>query len=473
MNRLTKLNLYSVLSDLQQASSIGLLESLINQNLKHQMNISWVKIVFNENQPGAGQHIPSNDYFSNSQPLNIENYPKANVSFIKKTKFKKSEIVFLTKVSNAISINLDRLIKIEYTEFLKQQWDSTFDAISTPLCLTDEKFNILRTNRSYSEQIMFPSSQITGTNAFQAFLGSSEISFKMEKGQSYFTSVAHRQVSREQHDYEIHCQLITQPQQPTHFSNKQYLIMFKDITEQKKMEKQIIESAKMAELGTIGSSIAHELNNPLAGMLSFIQLIKMEMNKDSDLYSDIDEMEKATLRCKEIVENLLGFSRQHNFDEQEEINISDIILQSIKINELQTKTKGIEVKFQPSNSNEFITLGNRNLLTQAIGHLIQESSISLQECMKSSSSFQPVINILISPHQQGCTLKIIDNRTSANLYTPFQSGKSLGVTVAYKIIKDHEAIMELFSQPNMGVEARITFKRPDLLDKRQVFDGEI
>src|SRR5690606_29198531 len=71
-----------------------------------------------------------------------------------------------------------------------------------------------------------------------------------------------------------------------------YVNMYHDVSAQLRYERQILESAKMAELGTIGSSIAHELNNPLGGMLSFIQLIKMDLSGDEPWFADIEEMEK-------------------------------------------------------------------------------------------------------------------------------------------------------------------------------------
>ncbi len=467
------LNIYSVLSDLQQARSIGSLENLIYQNLKHQIGVLCAKITFEDNDPRIDKYSGRKSIELLRLKLGLDYFPDASLSVAKEKKFSKTELKFLDKVINTVHINLDRLIKIEQTENLKQQWDSTFDAISTPLCLTNEKFSILRTNKSFTEKLSSKPTTIVGENAFRLFLGSQEISFKMEKGQSHLTALANKEINNTILNYEIHCQLISQPQQSNDLKNKQYLVMFRDITEQKKLEKQIFESAKMAELGTIGSSIAHELNNPLAGMLSFIQIIKMDLNKESPYYSDIKEMETATLKCKDIVENLLGFSRKHNLEEQEEINLTEIVNQSIKINELQTKAKGIKLEFPENIDENYYTLGNRNLLTQALGHLIQEASLSLQENMETHPGFQGVINIALSNNDDGPVLKINDNRKTTESYDPFQGGKSLGVTVAYKIMKDHQVIMELISQPNIGVQAKLSFKRPDLLNKRQVFDGEI
>lgn len=66
---------------------------------------------------------------------------------------------------------------------------------------------------------------------------------------------------------------------------------------------------KVDELGIISSSIAHELNNPLAGILAALSLLSLEEDWDQDALTDIDDMRNGAKRCKELVEIFLGFSR--------------------------------------------------------------------------------------------------------------------------------------------------------------------
>ena len=74
------------------------------------------------------------------------------------------------------------------------------------------------------------------------------------------------------------------------YNKNLFVNIYNDVSEQQRIERIILESAKMAELGTIGSSIAHELNNPLGGMLSFIQLIRMDLKGDEHYHEDIIQM---------------------------------------------------------------------------------------------------------------------------------------------------------------------------------------
>ena len=225
----------------------------------------------------------------------------------------------------------------------------------------------------------------------------------------------------------------------------------------------------MAELGTIGSSIAHELNNPLSGMLTFSQVIKMDLDKSSKYFEDINSIEKAIYKCRDIVENLLGFCRKQNINDFTQVNLNNVLEKSIKLNSLQTKSEGIKILSRFDLETAVYIKGNENLLTQAFGHIIQEA---IEHIRASVNKVGPQnITIELEPLDDKALVRISDSRVSESNFDPFSTSKSLGLTVAYKILTDHQAVFELFSQPKAGKETKITFERLDLLDVSQVFDG--
>jgi signal transduction histidine kinase len=225
------------------------------------------------------------------------------------------------------------------------------------------------------------------------------------------------------------------------------------------MERQILESAKMAELGTIGSSIAHELNNPLGGILSFAQLIKMDMKPDHPLYVDIVEMEAGVQRCKEIVQNLLGFTRTPNVDVEGDVSLKDVSMRALKIVELQTKSQGIDVKLHFPGQDVWVK-GHLNLLAQALKNVLQNSIDHLTEKARSTKGFRGVLDIEIQIRTDGklgsAAILIKDNGLQEkNTNHPI----GLSVPVAAQILRDHEA--ELTFEPGPGNQnlAKISFSR--------------
>jgi len=90
--------------------------------------------------------------------------------------------------------------------------------------------------------------------------------------------------------------------------NEIQLVILRDITEQIKIEHKIAQSAKSAELGIISSSIAHELNNPIAGIHALLQTLQIQ-KQDADLNKDLKEMFMAIQRCSHIINQLLNIHR--------------------------------------------------------------------------------------------------------------------------------------------------------------------
>jgi two-component system, NtrC family, sensor kinase len=88
------------------------------------------------------------------------------------------------------------------------------------------------------------------------------------------------------------------------------LCIARDITDQKKLEHQLINTEKMASMGTLAAGVAHEINNPLGVILGFTDLLLEKFNAGSQEYQDLKTIERHSLHCKQIVENLLSFSRQ-------------------------------------------------------------------------------------------------------------------------------------------------------------------
>jgi len=83
----------------------------------------------------------------------------------------------------------------------------------------------------------------------------------------------------------------------------------RDITERKGLEKQLINTEKLASLGTLAAGVAHEINNPLGIMLGFCDLLLERMDPGTMEYNDLKTIERHGLHCKSIVERLLSFAR--------------------------------------------------------------------------------------------------------------------------------------------------------------------
>ncbi|RME16306.1 MAG: PAS domain-containing protein, partial [Bdellovibrio sp.] len=318
-------NLQEIFLDIHSAQSIGELESLLFNSLKKHIDLSWSRLFFGP-ATSVEEHLHHNKDFHVIQLPMTNTFPlkEGRLVFAKKEPFKKRETDFLSQVEEVVSLVFDHLSKIERLENLKQQWEATFDSITVPLCLTNPDFSIIKANLSFSKLIQQPIKEVPGKNCFTL------CQLPIPKSIPPKPYKVQRSINNGlPQTFEVSIQKIEDPHQDF------LLIFLNDITEQIHMEEKILESAKMVEVGTISSSIAHELNNPLAGMLSFAQLIKMSPTKNKAFKEDIQQIEKAILRCKDIIENLLEFSRPSNESQPQKFDLIESLKKAVKIMELQ------------------------------------------------------------------------------------------------------------------------------------------
>lgn len=125
--------------------------------------------------------------------------------------------------------------------------------------------------------------------------------------------------------------------------------IFYDLRERIKIEKQLqetyvqlLQSEKMASLGKLGAGIAHEINNPLGGILIFAQMMLEELPEDDPHRDDLKRIIEETIRCKEIVKGLLEFSHQTS-DKMIMTDLNRIVRKTIKLLENQVLFHNIKI----------------------------------------------------------------------------------------------------------------------------------
>lgn len=430
-----------------QASSVGEIEQLLNESMAATVQTSWIRLFYHPQDELFSRQAQAQLNFTQLQVPLFRRHEKVGSLFFLRAPdhpFTREESDFLTRVAEAVALALDRIQKLKESESLKEQWEATFNSMSDPVVLIDTNYDIIQSNQALNERLQERNKEQTSRKCYEVLFNREAPCTDCRRG-SNFRAQTHSQQS-----FEVYSQsLILDSEKPPVFVN-----LYHDITQQLKMEKQILESAKMAELGTIGSSIAHELNNPLGGILSFTQLIKMDMRPENPLYPDILEMEAGVQRCKEIVQNLLGFTRNPNADQEGNVSLKEVCLRALKIVELQTKSQGIEVKIHFP-GNEVSTRGHFNLLAQAMKNILQNAIDHVTERLRHEKGYHAVLDIEItSQDTRGVVISVNDNGTpEKNPSSPI----GLGVSVASQILRDHKADLEFSLNPRNENIAKISF----------------
>ncbi len=430
-----------------QSTSMGDMEKNLLLVLQPTLQLESIRILFNPQDIMIQQQQKSHQNFSIFQTDLFRSQDRVgSMMFFRgiALPFQREEMDFLIRVAEAVSLAMDRQTKLEQSETLKEQWQATFNAVADPVSLINQKYELVQANSAFIKKSGLVSDQIAGQKCFKLLFQRETPCPNCELGKNFRLE--------NQSTFNVYSQLV--PVEP--LQSSVYVNLYHDVTEQLRMESKILESARLAEIGTIGSSIAHELNNPLGGILSFVQLIKMDLKKDDPLYMDIESMEEGVRRCKEIIENLLGFARNPESDIERDLDLKDVIERAIKIVELQTKSLGIEVRVvAPAVSFPF--RGHLNLLSQAIRNLLQASIDALLEHLKNQKGFQGQIELRLVSKDNQFELQILDNGLGAEFST------SLSLSVAGQIIRNLGGQLEFSSQSRPFRMAKVTLPRPVFL----------
>lgn len=164
-------------------------------------------------------------------------------------------------------------------------------------------------------------------------------------------------------------------------------------------------------------------------------------------------MEAGVQRCKEIVQNLLGFTRDPNADREGAVSLKEVCLRSLKIVELQTKSQGIEVKLHFP-ADDIVIRGHLNMLAQALKNILQISIDRVTDRIRHNKNFKALMDIEILMTEAGPEILIHDNG-SPEKSTSMPLG--LGLSVASQILRDHEAKLEILPDRTTGNSVRISF----------------
>jgi len=222
--------------------------------------------------------------------------------------------------------------------------------------------------------------------------------------------------------------------------------------QQSRYDKLILQTEKMSALGRMAAGIAHEINNPLAGILLYSSNMIKKVPKEGPLKEGLDIIVHETIRCREIIQELLDFSRERE-PKKTLVNINDVIGKALNILENEFKLNHINVETDLSEEmvNSFLDENQMeqvfvNLLINAVEAMDEGGRIRIKtrrgpegKCMK------------IEFEDNGCGLP---KEALDQIFEPFFStkpkGTGLGLAISYGIVQTHLGDIRAYSEPGKG-----------------------
>jgi len=237
--------------------------------------------------------------------------------------------------------------------------------------------------------------------------------------------------------------------------------IFTDLREKLKMERelqetqlQLLQSEKMASLGKLAAGVAHEINNPLGGILIFSKMLLEDMPPDDPRREDLERIGNEATRCKEIVKGLLEFARQTSY-RMEPTDLNRALVQGISLLENQALFHNIRIIKNLEPNLPPIT-ANTGQLNQVFMNIILNAAEAMdgQGTLTINTRLGPEKNtVIVEFTDTGCGIK---EEYMTRIFDPFFTtkevgkGTGLGLSMSYGIVEKHRGRIWVKSKEGEG-----------------------
>ncbi len=232
----------------------------------------------------------------------------------------------------------------------------------------------------------------------------------------------------------------------------------RNITNSRRLQQELLESEKHAAVGKLAAGVAHELNNPLTGILTFSEELLEDISDDTPAHDDIQVIRRETLRCRQIVRDLLDYSRQ-GVTNRKVIEVESIVSKAVKLVQKQAAFHDVSFKIAQG-AEQLLIYADPNQLQQVILNLIINARDAMDgkgELKIASKEDPDDRKVIVEVTDDGCG---ISPEMMARIFEPFFStkgdrGNGLGLAAVRSIVEEHGGAITVESVINRGTTFRI------------------
>lgn len=255
---------------------------------------------------------------------------------------------------------------------------------------------------------------------------------------------------------------------------RNFVAIKQDVTEQRQLERRIQQAQKLEAIGTLAGGIAHDFNNILASMFGYVYLLQQDTRGNAGAQESIDEILKATARAKDLVQQILTFSRQHE-QKPQVIQLESVLKEVVKFlrASLPAQIK-IELRVAPdappvlADPTQIYQVAI-NLATNAL-HAMEGRSgqltVSVEPFLPDARYIQlhpefrpvPYALLVLADTGHGMEAKTLERIFEPFFTTkPIGKGTGLGLSVVHGIVQSHHGVITVESELGRGTTFKVYF----------------
>ncbi|OGW52685.1 MAG: hypothetical protein A2Y81_09630 [Nitrospirae bacterium RBG_13_43_8] len=354
---------------------------------------------------------------------------------------------FLSSFSNQVASVVESAGLFEQVALAEQEMKNIFDSISDMVFSSTKDYVLTKINRAVSEKLGKPAEEIIGKKCYEVFHGRNEPRRKCPHHKTVRTGKPYVGELDEPH---LGGTFLTSSS-PIFDSAGEFIgtvHVARDITEIKKLEKQLIMAQRMAALGEVAARVAHDIRNPLVSIGGFARRLEKHLEGNLKEYATIIAREVAGL--EKILSEILAYVRGVSL-EKRMVNVDSLVEEVAGVMKSELDEKQIilvkslnalsEVSMDPGNVREALL----NILSNAIHAIGRDGTIIVKTAIENNYA-------VIEIKDTGCG---ISEEILQFIFDPFFTTKGsgntgLGLTISHKIIEQHNGRIEVESKPHEG-----------------------
>lgn len=337
--------------------------------------------------------------------------------------------------------------QIRKLEAGRMSWVAMADAVPVALCLIDARGRVERANRAFAELLgvdligllgrpwpgLVPPGWVEGISAALS-APSRRREIELRAGDRTFAVGGY-------------------PVQGA--STPTWLVVFEDQTERRRLQHQLVQSEKMSAIGQLIAGVAHDLNNPLASVVGFADLLAESEDVPTRLREPLRVIRDEADRAAGIVHNLLGFARQQE-RQRRPVSLRKVLTATLTLLRNQLMALNVEVGLELEHDLPEVT-ADPNQIQQVFVNLISNAAQAI-----ASTERPGTVTIRGRRRDNGVAIEIIDDgpgmeaEVAGRVFEPFfttkpeGAGTGLGLSIGQGIVKEHGGRITLVTAPHAG-----------------------
>lgn len=384
--------------------------------------------------------------------------------------YEKQDLSFLQQLADQLAVCIDNAKLYNAVLQGKKEWEETFRAVLDMLIFVDMEDKIIRYNDSVSGFFQVSSDELNGQNYHKILFHDLE----EEKDSPVIKSYQTKRPANCQMNFKNDriCDVYTYPVFNEKGEMYGVIIYIKDITEKLHTEAQLIHSGKLAAIGEMAAGVAHELNSPLTAILGNSQLLMREAKKGTASYQMLADIKNCGDRCKNIIRNLLTFSRQDHCLFQE-CSINFALEQVLTLIGYQIESQNIQIQSRLMDNLPLVE-GSVHQIEQVVINFLINARDAVIEIQGEEKVIEIETSVIVDEGQEWVCLSVTDNgigikeKDIKEIFNPFFTtkeaikGNGLGLSVSIGIAKMHGGKIKVSSEEGKGSCFTLLLPKGDL-----------